>query len=63
MRHRVKPGITGLAQINQQYDACMDDVKSKVGWDITYIREQGLWMDIMILLRTVPAVLLKYRGW
>lgn len=62
-RHRVKPGITGLAQINQQYDACMDDVRSKVGWDIIYIREQGFWMDIKILLRTVPAVLLKYRGW
>ena len=62
-RHRVKPGITGLAQINQQYDACMDDVRSKVGWDMTYIREQGIWTDLVILLRTVPAVLLKYRGW
>ena len=62
-RHRVKPGITGLAQINQKYDASLDDVRSKVGWDLSYIREQGFWMDILILLRTVPAVLLKYRGW
>ena len=62
-RHRVKPGITGLAQINQNYDACIDDVRSKVGWDIRYIQEQSVWTDFMILVRTVPSVLLKYRGW
>ena len=62
-RHRVKPGITGLAQINQNYDACIDDVRSKVGWDIRYIREQGIWIDLKILLLTVPSVLLRYRGW
>lgn len=62
-RHRVRPGITGLAQINQNYDACIDDVRSKVGWDIRYIREQSVWMDFVILLRTVPSILLKYRGW
>lgn len=62
-RHRVKPGITGLAQINQNYDSCIDDVRSKVSWDLRYIREQGVWTDVGIMLRTVPAVLLKYRGW
>jgi lipopolysaccharide/colanic/teichoic acid biosynthesis glycosyltransferase len=62
-RHRVKPGITGLAQINQNYDACIDDVRSKVRWDLRYIQEQGFWADLMILLRTVPSVLLRYRGW
>jgi lipopolysaccharide/colanic/teichoic acid biosynthesis glycosyltransferase len=62
-RHRVKPGITGLAQINQQYDASLEDVRSKVSWDLRYIREQGLLLDLSILLRTVPAVILKYRGW
>jgi lipopolysaccharide/colanic/teichoic acid biosynthesis glycosyltransferase len=62
-RHRVKPGITGMAQINQNYDASLDDVKSKVRWDLRYIREQGFWLDMVILLRTVPSVLLKYRGW
>lgn len=62
-RHRVKPGITGLAQVNQRYDVNLDDVRSKVGWDLRYIREQSAWLDVMILLRTVPAVLLRYRGW
>lgn len=62
-RHRVKPGITGLAQIHQKYDASLDDVRSKVGWDLRYINEQGFWIDVKIMLRTVPSVLLKYRGW
>ena len=62
-RHRVKPGITGLAQINQNYDATLDDVRSKVSWDLRYISEQGFWIDVKIMLKTVPSVLLKYRGW
>lgn len=62
-RHRVKPGLTGLAQINQKYDACLDDVKSKVSWDLRYIRDQSMWTDVRIMLRTVPSVLLKFQGW
>lgn len=62
-RHRVKPGITGLAQINQKYDASLEDVRSKVSWDLKYIRQQGLWLDLSILLKTVPSVLIKHRGW
>ncbi len=62
-RHRVRPGLTGLAQINQQYDACLDDVRTKVGFDLDYLRKQSMLLDIRIMLRTVPAVLLKYRGW
>ena len=62
-RHRVKPGITGLAQINQNYDTSLDDVRSKVRWDLRYITEQGFWIDVRIMLRTVPSILLKYRGW
>jgi lipopolysaccharide/colanic/teichoic acid biosynthesis glycosyltransferase len=62
-RHRVRPGLTGLAQINQKYDANLEDVRSKVNWDIRYLRRQGLGGDIMIMLKTVPSVLLKFRGW
>lgn len=62
-RHRVRPGLTGLAQINQQYDACLDDVRTKVGYDLDYLRTQSLLLDVRIMLRTVPAVLLRYPGW
>ena len=61
-RHRVKPGLTGLAQINQHYDSCLDDVRAKVRWDLAYIERQNAWFDIRIMLRTIPAVLLKFRG-
>lgn len=62
-RHRVKPGLTGLAQINQRYDRCLDDVRSKVAWDLRYLQEQGFWLDLKIMVTTVPSVLLKFRGW
>lgn len=62
-RHRVRPGLTGLAQINQHYDACLEDVRAKVRWDLQYIQTQDLWLDFRVMLKTVPAVLLKFRGW
>ena len=62
-RHRVKPGLTGLAQINQKYDACLDDVRTKVNWDLRYIRSQSLWSDLQIMVKTVPSVLLRFQGW
>ncbi len=63
LRHRVKPGLTGLAQINQSYDTTLDSVRSKVAWDLRYIREQSLLLDLRVMLLTIPAVLLKFRGW
>lgn len=62
-RHRVKPGLTGMAQVNQKYDACLEDVRQKVNWDLRYIGEQGFWLDVRIMLKTVPSVLLKFQGW
>jgi lipopolysaccharide/colanic/teichoic acid biosynthesis glycosyltransferase len=63
LRQRVKPGITGLAQINQQYDSCLDDVRSKVHYDLEYLKRQGMFEDLKIMVKTLPTVLLKIRGW
>jgi len=62
----VAPGITGLAQVNQGYDTCIDDVRSKVGFDHRYALALGnpvswLKMDISIIVRTL-AVMLMGRG-
>jgi lipopolysaccharide/colanic/teichoic acid biosynthesis glycosyltransferase len=62
----VTPGITGLAQVNQGYDTCTDDVRTKVGFDHRYALALGdpiswLKMDISIILRTL-AVMLMGRG-
>jgi lipopolysaccharide/colanic/teichoic acid biosynthesis glycosyltransferase len=63
LRQRARPGITGLAQISQQYDRSMDDVRSKVAFDLHYVEHQSLWMDLKIMLKTVPVVLFRKGGW
>jgi len=63
LRQRAKPGITGLAQINHHYDACLDDVRKKVEFDLEYIRRQSLLEDLKIMVKTVPVVLLRRGGW
>ncbi|HEY7634211.1 MAG TPA: sugar transferase [Gemmatimonadales bacterium] len=63
LRQRAKPGITGLAQISQQYDSSLDDVRSKVQYDLEYIRRQSLREDLRIMLKTIPVILLRRGGW
>lgn len=52
-RISVRPGITGLAQIRHKYDETIKDVKKKVKFDLLYIREMCLMVDLRILLRTI----------
>ncbi len=61
-RQRVRPGITGWAQINLSYDRSVDDVRRKLSLDLAYIRRQSALEDVGIMLRT-PAVMLGRRGW
>jgi lipopolysaccharide/colanic/teichoic acid biosynthesis glycosyltransferase len=63
LRQRAKPGITGLAQINHHYDRSLDDVRTKVGYDLEYIRRQSLREDFRIMLKTIPVILLRRGGW
>jgi exopolysaccharide biosynthesis polyprenyl glycosylphosphotransferase len=52
----VKPGITGWAQVNFGYAATVEDTGVKLEYDLYYIKHRNLWMDIVILLRTVKDV-------
>ena len=63
LRQRAKPGITGLAQINHHYDRSLEDVRTKVHYDLEYIRRQSLAEDLRIMLKTVPVILLRRGGW
>jgi lipopolysaccharide/colanic/teichoic acid biosynthesis glycosyltransferase len=63
VRQRVRPGITGLAQVSNPYDQTIDDVRRKVAYDIAYMRRQSLAEDIRIMARTVPVMLLRIGGW
>ena len=58
-RQRVRPGITGWAQVNHRYDQSIDDVRRKLSLDLEYIRHQSLWQDVQIMARTFPVVLKK----
>jgi lipopolysaccharide/colanic/teichoic acid biosynthesis glycosyltransferase len=62
-RQRVKPGITGWAQINQAYDSCLEDVKSKVQYDLQYVQRQGILHDLQIMSMTVPVMIRRQTGW
>jgi lipopolysaccharide/colanic/teichoic acid biosynthesis glycosyltransferase len=61
LRQRVLPGITGWAQINRAYDSCVDDVREKLSYDLTYIRQRSVLDDLKIMLLT-PAVMIGRRG-
>jgi exopolysaccharide biosynthesis polyprenyl glycosylphosphotransferase len=55
-RLKVKPGITGLAQVWHKYDETLEDVKKKIKYDLLYIRKMCLMVDLRILLRTIIVV-------
>jgi lipopolysaccharide/colanic/teichoic acid biosynthesis glycosyltransferase len=63
LRQRAKPGITGWAQINHRYDACLDDVREKVRYDLEYLERQSLAEDLRIMVKTVPVMLFRKGGW
>lgn len=58
LRHKVRPGITGLAQVNgcRGETGTLDKMQQRIAHDHRYIREWSLWLDACILLRTVPVV-------
>jgi len=58
MRHLVKPGLTGWAQINYEYGSTVDDALVKLQYDFYYVRYWSLGLDLYILFRTVGVVLL-----
>jgi lipopolysaccharide/colanic/teichoic acid biosynthesis glycosyltransferase len=63
VRQRVRPGITGWAQINRSYDTDVEGVKEKLRLDLEYLRAQSVWTDLRIMLRTVPVMLFRVGGW
>jgi len=62
-RHAVKPGMAGWALINYGYGSSVVDALVKLGYDLYYIKHQSIWLDVLILLKTLGAmVALKGRG-
>lgn len=57
-RHRLKPGITGWAQVNglRGETRSIEDMRRRLEYDIHYIENWSLWLDMIILVRTIPVV-------
>jgi lipopolysaccharide/colanic/teichoic acid biosynthesis glycosyltransferase len=62
-RQRVRPGITGWAQVNLPYDLSVDAAREKVERDLEYIDRQSVREDLKIMFRTVPVVIFKKGAW
>jgi sugar transferase (PEP-CTERM system associated) len=58
-RTRVKPGITGWAQVNYPYGASVEDARQKLAYDLYYVKHQNLLLDALILIATVRVVLFQ----
>jgi sugar transferase (PEP-CTERM system associated) len=57
LRHHVKPGITGWAQVSYQYGASINDSREKLQYDLYYLKNYSLFLDLNILLLTVQVIL------
>ena len=56
-RHTVRPGITGWAQVNYPYGASVEDAKQKAQYDLYYIKNFSVFLDILILIKTIRVIL------
>jgi lipopolysaccharide/colanic/teichoic acid biosynthesis glycosyltransferase len=60
LRHRVRPGITGWAQVNYPYGASIEDAKRKLSYDLFYLKKNDVLLDLAILVQTVRVVLFAH---
>jgi lipopolysaccharide/colanic/teichoic acid biosynthesis glycosyltransferase len=61
LRQRVLPGITGWAQVNQEPDQTVDDVRGKLRYDLEYLEKRSLRFDLRIIFRTLPVMIQRVR--
>jgi sugar transferase (PEP-CTERM system associated) len=57
LRHSVKPGVTGWAQVRYHYGASLEDARRKHQFDLFYVKNNSLFLDILVLIETVSVVL------
>lgn len=60
LRHRVRPGITGWAQVNYPYGASAEDAARKLSYDLYYLKKNDLLLDVAILVQTVRVILFAH---
>lgn len=59
LRHSVKPGITGWAQVRYHYGGSLEDARKKHQFDLYYVKNNSLFLDMLVLIETVSVVLFR----
>jgi sugar transferase (PEP-CTERM system associated) len=59
VRHSVKPGLTGWAQVRFNYAASLEDTRRKLQFDLYYVKNHSLFLDFLVLLETIRVVILR----
>ena len=60
-RHTVRPGLTGWAQVTFRYGATVEDSMEKLQFDLFYIKNLSIALDLFVILKTIQTVVLR-RG-
>jgi len=61
LRHMIRPGITGWAQVRYQYGANLEETKRKLEYDLYYVKNMSLGLDLLIIFETIKTIILR-RG-
>ncbi len=59
-RHLLKPGISGWAQVTHGYAACVDSTRKKLEYDLFYVRHISIKLDVLIVFKTLKALVTKF---
>ena len=62
IRHIIKPGITGWAQINYKSSTSLEEAYEKLCYDIHYIKNRSVFLDIVIILKTIKYIFVSHNG-
>lgn len=57
LRHLVKPGVTGWAQVTFRYGFSTEDSAEKLQYDLFYVKNKSIWLDIVVIIKTIKTVL------
>jgi sugar transferase (PEP-CTERM system associated) len=61
LRHMIRPGITGWAQVRYQYGASLEETKRKLEYDLYYVKHQSIGLDLLVMFETIKTIILR-RG-
>jgi lipopolysaccharide/colanic/teichoic acid biosynthesis glycosyltransferase len=61
LRHMIRPGITGWAQVRYHYGASLEESKRKLEYDLYYVKHLSLGLDLLIMFETIKTIMLR-RG-